>query len=68
VGTGRNSDMPSSKLCLWDDSQKEIASEVEFARPILDLKVVGEWITIVDEKMVYVFNLEQESGLEYSLA
>ncbi len=48
VGTGRNPALPSTKLCLWDDSRKEIAAEVEFAKPILDLKVLGEWIVIVD--------------------
>jgi hypothetical protein len=42
---------------MWDDQTKEFVAEVEFSKPIIDLKVVGEWIIICDEDTCYVYNL-----------
>lgn len=68
VGTGSNPDLATNKLCLWDDNSKEFVAEVQFYHPIVDLKICGSWIVLADAEMCFVFNLEQESGMEHALA
>jgi WD repeat-containing protein 45 len=39
VGTGQNVDMPTNKLCLWDDAAGKVVADVQFFEPIIDLQV-----------------------------
>ena len=68
VGTGANPNYPTTSLFLWDDKEKEMVAEVEFSKQITDLKVVGEWVVLTDDKTCFVFNLSLEQGMEQSLA
>lgn len=56
VGPGTNSELPSNRLCIWDDLKKEIAASVQFAQPIVDLKVRGDWIVVAQDTKTMVFN------------
>ena len=68
VGTINSEKFPTNKLCLWDDKTKTVVAEVQFFDPIIDLKVVGGWVILADKKMTYIFNFEQESGLDHAIA
>jgi hypothetical protein len=34
-----------------------MVAEVDFSKPITDLKVVGEWVVVTDDQTCFVFNL-----------
>ena len=57
VRIGSDQSLYNRVLAMWDDQTKEFVAEVEFSKPIIDLKVVGEWIIICDEDTCYVYNL-----------
>lgn len=68
VGSGNNIARPTNMLLLWDDVKKDYIAEVKFTGAILDLKVVGSWVILAEEKRLYVFNFEQDKGLDQALA
>ena len=68
VGTGKNVDFPTNKLCLWDDAKQSVVAEVLFAEQIVDLKVKGSWIIVASAEILRLFNLQQDSGMEIALA
>jgi hypothetical protein len=68
VGTGKNVDFPTNKLCLWDDAKQSVVAQVLFAEQIVDLKVKGSWIIVASAEILRLFNLQQDSGMEIALA
>jgi len=47
VGTGNSLDYPNRTLILWSDTNKERVGNVEFLKPIIDLKVLGGWVLVI---------------------
>jgi WD repeat-containing protein 45 len=68
VGTGENADLPTNKLCLWDDAAQKIVADVQFYEAILDLQVQGGWVAVTSAAETSVFNLDLDSGMEKALA
>jgi len=48
--------MPTNKLCIWNDELKMLVAHLEFFGPIVDLKVVGEWILVAQKDKVALLN------------
>jgi hypothetical protein len=60
VGTGANSEWPRDALLIWNDAEKKKVAELKFAKPIIDLLVVGSWILVAFEDKVIPFNMEKD--------
>lgn len=60
VGTGVNhTDWPTNKLFIWDNLLKKKMAALEFVKPIIDLKMVGDWILIAQEDKVTPLNFSK---------
>lgn len=56
TGYGKNLDMPTNKLFLWNDELKILVAHLDFFGPIVDLKVAGEWILVAQKDKVALLN------------
>jgi hypothetical protein len=68
VGTGKNPDFPSNKLCLWDDIEKKVVSDLEFYQPVIDLKIVEGFVVVALGDKALVFNFESDEGMNAQMA
>jgi hypothetical protein len=65
VGTGSNAELTRDKLFLWDDIKKMKVAERVFLKPIVDLKVVGDWVAVAQEDKVVIFNFAKDLCKDY---
>ncbi len=60
--------MSTSKLCVWSDTDKKVMADIQLLNPIQDLKTFGEWVCVLEQGCVFVFNLDTELTLTDALA
>ncbi|XP_010525421.1 PREDICTED: autophagy-related protein 18c-like [Tarenaya hassleriana] len=56
VGGGPNSQYASNKVLIWDDHQSRCISEFAFRSEIRSVKLRRDWIVVVLEHKIYVYN------------
>jgi len=68
VGTGANTEFPTSMLCIWDDVKKEVVGSAQFKKPIVDLQVRGPWLLVAQDTLTTVLNFDKGINQENIIA
>ena len=64
VGGGKIPKFNSKKVVIYNDLEDCIESEYKFATPVLNVKFKKDFIFIVCEKKIYVFNLNTSQNID----
>ena len=64
VGGGKIPKFNSKKVVIYNDLEDCIESEYKFATPVLNVKCKKDFIFIVCEKKIYVFNLNTSQNID----
>ena len=57
IGGGRVPKYSKNKLIIWDDHENKILSELKFTTSIMNIKLKKDFLFVVCQKRIYVFNL-----------
>ena len=64
VGGGKIPKYVNKKVVIYNDLDDSIESEYKFANPVLNVKFKKDFIFIVCEKKIYVFNVENSQNID----
>jgi len=56
IGGGKNTKYPANKVIIWDDFQGQKIAELDFKTPVKLVRWNREWIVVVLEERVYIYN------------
>jgi len=56
IGGGKNPKYPANKVIIWDDFKAQRIAELDFKTPVKTVKWNREWIVVVLEERVYIYN------------
>ncbi len=58
TGNDKNSKFPSNKLIIWDDNKEEIIKEIIMSYKIRIVKIIKNFLFIVNDIKAYILNFE----------
>ena len=64
VGGGKNPKFTNKKVVIYNDADECIESEYKFTTPVINVKFKKNFLFIVCEKKIYVFNTETTQNID----
>ena len=58
IGGGDIPRFGKNTLVIWDDNENKVISELKFTTPILSIKYKKDYLFVVCQKRIYIFNFE----------
>ena len=58
IGGGEIPRFGKNTLVIWDDNENKVISELKFTTPILSIKYKKDYLFVVCQKRIYIFNFE----------
>jgi len=56
IGGGKNPKYPANKVIIWDDFKAQRIAELDFKTAVKTVKWNREWIVVILEERVYIYN------------
>ena len=64
TGSEKNTKFPLNKLIIWDDNKLEIIREIRFMSKIRIIKLIKDFLFLVNDMKVYAFNFDDLSLID----
>jgi len=65
TGSEKDSKFPENKLIIWDDNKKEIIKELRLISKIRIVKIIKDFLFLVNDIKIYIFTFPELSLFKY---